>query len=84
MDRRMYDMLEMNKRSDREDSQTIKNCFNDNFCLKTNYESNNDGILTMAFVNMQPLDSVYETDEGFCHGTIYPNLDKPFYGGSIR
>lgn len=36
-----------------------------------------DDILTMAFVNMQPLTAVYDTETGFCNGTIFPNLNKP-------
>ena len=44
----------------------------------------NNGILTMAFVNMQPLDNVYSLEEGFTRGTIFPNLDKPFKGGKKR
>ncbi len=42
-------------------------------------------ILTMAFVNMQPLTAVYDTDTGFSKGTIFPNLDKPLnVGGNMR
>ncbi|MDO4608923.1 MAG: spore coat associated protein CotJA [Clostridia bacterium] len=42
-------------------------------------------ILTMAFVNIQPLTSVYDTDTGFSKGTIFPNLDKPLkVGGNMR
>ncbi len=46
---------------------------------------NDRDVLTMAFVNIQPLTSVYDTDTGFSKGTIFPNLDKPFMpGGKIR
>lgn len=38
-------------------------------------------ILTMAFVNMQPLENVYELDDAIKQGTLFPNIDKPFYGG---
>lgn len=34
-------------------------------------------ILAMAFVNTQQLSSVYDTETGFCNGTIFPCLDKP-------
>jgi len=44
----------------------------------------NDGILTMAFVDMQPLESVYPEDTALCKGTLFPNLDKPFFGGKKR
>ncbi len=45
--------------------------------------TNDRGVLTMAFVNMQPLTAVYDTDTGFSKGTIFPNLDKPFTAGGI-
>lgn len=83
MDRRIFDMLEMYGRSgstSRTDNNP-KECFNDDYCLKTDYNDDKSGILTMAFVNMQPLDSVYETDDGFPRGTIFPNIDKPLFGG---
>lgn len=34
-------------------------------------------VLAMAFVNMQPLTTVYDTERGFCNGTLFPNLNKP-------
>ena len=40
-------------------------------------------ILTMAFVNMQPLDTLYETERGWSNGTIFPNLNKPFEAGGM-
>lgn len=58
-------------------------CVNDNFCVKTP-KNRNDGILTMAFVDIQPLESVYSMSEGFSNGTIFPNLNKPFMGGKAR
>ena len=58
----------------------IPECISDNFCLPTPKQINN-GILTMAFVDMQPLDKVYPLDAGYKAGTLYPSLDKPFYGG---
>lgn len=58
----------------------IPNCINDNFCVSAP-ENMNGGILTMAFVDMQPLDSVYSPQSAFCNGTLYPSLNKPFYGG---
>jgi len=44
----------------------------------------NGGILTMAFVNMQPLESVYPEKTAFCNGTLFPDLNKPFFGGNKR
>lgn len=37
--------------------------------------------LTMVFINVQPLDGVYTLCDGFCNGTLFPNLNKPFSGG---
>ncbi len=85
MDRRIYDMLDMYGRADHTalNNNTVqcKECFDPDYCLKTDYNDDKNGILTMAFVNMQPLDSVYGTDEGFPRGTIFPNIDKPWFGG---
>ena len=72
MDRRIFDMLERYNQANGKTQERLINA-DDN--------GNFDGILTMAFVNMQPIDSVYEIDEGFHKGTIFPNIDKPFYGG---
>ncbi len=58
-------------------------CINDDFCVSAPYDMN-DGILTMAFVDMQPLDEVYSLQEAFCNGTLFPNINKPFYGGKER
>lgn len=38
-------------------------------------------ILAMAFVNMQPLDTVYSLSEAFRRGTLFPDLDKPLLVG---
>lgn len=32
----------------------------------------------LAFLVTQPLDSVYEAEDGLCRGTLFPSLDKPF------
>lgn len=61
----------------------IPPCINTDFCVPTPYNTNN-GILTMAFVDMQPLDSVYPEETAFRCGTLFPNLNKPFYGGMKR
>ncbi len=83
MDRRIFDMLELYKQSNRteETRPSPKDCLDKNFCLDTDYNAVRSDILTMAFVNMQPIESVYETDDGFCRGTIFPNIDKPLFGG---
>lgn len=42
-------------------------------------------VLAMAFVNVQKISSVYDTDTGFSCGTIYPCLNKPLSaGGAFR
>lgn len=43
-----------------------------------------DRPLTMVFINMQPLESVYSEDEAYKNGTLFPNLNKPFLGGKRR
>lgn len=35
---------------------------------------------TMAYVPWQPWCEVYDLEEGYCRGTIFPCLDKPFKG----
>ena len=37
--------------------------------------------LTMVFINAQPFGKVYDTDEAFENGTLFPDLNKPFLGG---
>ena len=43
-----------------------------------------DGVLTMAFINPQPFDSVYGLPDGFERGTLFPDLDKPFLAGGVK
>ncbi len=81
MDKRIFDMLEQYKQMNRvEKPMNIKTDANPEFCLETDYSAVDPRILTMAFINMQPIDNVYETEEGFSHGTIFPNIDKPLLG----
>ncbi len=49
------------------------------YCMNTDNE-----ILTMAFVNYQPIAEIYELSKGYRHGTIFPDLDKPFLAGGMR
>ena len=44
-------------------------------------DANDNEVLTMAFVNVQPLTAVYDTERGFCCGTIFPNINKPLEVG---
>lgn len=62
---------------------TAPACINDDFCVSSSRERN-DGILTMAFVDIQPLDNVYSPDAALCNGTLFPNINKPFSGGKFR
>ena len=59
---------------------TVPQCINTDYCGDTP-ANRNDGILTMAFVDMQPIESVYPLEKAFSSGTLFQNLDKPFYGG---
>ncbi len=91
MQRRIYDLNQMLKENiqsaDCENTQgpmgMIPECINTDYCVDSPRNTNN-GILTMAFVDMQPLDSVYPNETAYCSGTLFPNLDKPFYGGMKR
>lgn len=91
MDKRNYDFSRYYRDTETNDScehcsfadSKIPSCINTDFCLPTPTDMNN-GILTMAFVDMQPLDSVYPEETAFRCGTLFPNLNKPFYGGMKR
>lgn len=85
---RAYEMAEMLRAAE---GRNLYKKYNQNLgatptCIDTDYckptpTDKNGGILTMAFVDMQPIESVYQTDTAFCRGTLFPNIDKPFYGG---
>ncbi len=63
----------------------IPNCINDDFCVAPPMPRNvNNGVLAMAFVDMQPIDGVYPEETAFCSGTLFPNLNMPFYGGNRK
>lgn len=83
MDRRAFDMMDFyNRYTESENSMeqnVLEPCYNPDYCVETS--AGNNGVLAMAFVDMQPLDSVYETEKALERGTLFPNLDKPFYGG---
>ena len=40
--------------------------------------------LAIAYVRWQELTNVYEPEEALSHGTLFPCLDKPFYGRRAR
>ena len=55
-------------------------CFDTNVCNPPTTQNTQD-VLTMAFVNMQPLDYVYDEEMAFQNGSLFPNITKPFYYG---
>lgn len=55
-------------------------CLDNDFCNNAPTQST-DGVLTMAFVNMQPLSTVYSASDAMKKGTLFPNIDKPFSKG---
>lgn len=36
--------------------------------------------IAMAYVPMQKWNDVYTENDALCRGTLFPELDKPFYG----
>ena len=78
MDRKIFDMSEFY----RANTDMQSDMFRDERS-RINTESGGDCTdpLTMVFINMQPLESVYPLNEAFNAGTLFPNLNKPFYGG---
>ena len=81
MDRRIFDMTNINNDLDNKMNKFDESENND-FCLPSPKDFG-EGILTMAFVNMQPIDSVYDIKTAFDNGSLFPNIDKPLdiYGG---
>lgn len=51
-------------------------CCND----KAGYDELRGMPIAMAYVPWQEWRSLYEADKGFCRGTIFEELDKPFRG----
>lgn len=49
-----------------------------------NEKDQNDKSLAMAYVPWQKWQSLYEAEKGFCRGTIFAELDKPFEGTGGR
>ena len=83
----MFDLNDFRNRVTRNNTDTDtmpQICFNTDVCNAAPTQSS-DGVLTMAFVNMQPLDYVYDEAQAFQNGTLFPNIDKPFYyGGNYK
>ncbi len=38
-------------------------------------------VLAMAYIPVQQFDTLFEIEEGFARGTVFPELEKPFMGG---
>ena len=43
-----------------------------------------DPALAIAYVRWQNLGEVYEVEKALAQGTLFPELDKPFYGRRAR
>ena len=43
-----------------------------------------DPAYAIAYVRWQELNNVYEPEEALKQGTLFPTLDKPFYGRRAR
>ena len=43
-----------------------------------------DTALAIAYVRWQDLNDVYEPEVALKNGTLFPELDKPFYGRRAR
>ena len=56
------------------------------FDMNMSSEHESDDVLAMAFVNVQQLNSLYDAENGFCKGTLFPCLYKPLEvaGGMMR
>lgn len=39
-----------------------------------------DMVLAMAYVPWQKWQNIYDAEKGFCNGTIFQELNLPFYG----
>ena len=82
MDRKMFDITDFRNHNNLDD-RIPQICFDTNACNPPKPRSN-DGVLTMAFVNMQPLDYVYDDDQAYINGSLFPNINKPFYYGGLN
>ena len=69
--------------AEKRNTSEVPACINTEFCLPSP-ENRNDEILTMVFIDMQSLDTVYPPETSFKNGTLFPNIDKPFYGGMCK
>lgn len=47
---------------------------------RTTYDELSGMPLAMAYVPWQEWQNIYDAEKGFCRGTIFEELDKPFCG----
>ena len=78
MDRRMFNMSEFYRADSDMRSEPVRD---ERSRINTETDEECTDPLTMVFINMQPLDSVYPLNEAYDEGTLFPNLNKPFLGG---
>ena len=78
MDRRMFDMSEFYRSNIDMQSEPVRD---ERSCIHSEATADCTEPLTMVFINMQPLDSVYPLNKAYDAGTLFPNLNKPFLGG---
>ena len=71
MDRRMFDMSEFYRANTDMQSEPIRD---ERSHIKTESSGDCADPLTMVFINMQPLESVYPLSEAYEEGTLFPNL----------
>ncbi len=49
-------------------------------CMEGRYDELSEMPLAMAYVPWQAWRDLYDAEKGFCRGTIFEELDKPFKG----
>lgn len=47
-------------------------------------QDNSREVVAMAYIPVQKLETVYEADQGYDRGTLFPQLDKPWLGGAFN
>ncbi len=60
------------------------NCACQNGARTARFDTAAEQSLAMAYVPIQAFENLYDTEKALCHGTIFQDLDFPFYGGSFR
>lgn len=43
-----------------------------------------NAVLAMAYVPMQKFGRLYNNEDALCAGTLFADLDKPFYGKGVK